>query len=65
MSELVSQTSAKPSKAEELFYFLKKLAGSRNAIDMEEVRLRLLSSTALSALYQNLKKLENSALLSG
>ncbi len=54
----MEQTGSRPSKAEELFYFLRQLAGCQDVIDMEEVRRHFLRPTALSALYLAIKKLE-------
>ena len=52
------QNVSRPSKAEELFYFLKKLAGSRGFVNIEEVRPHFSSRSALTAFYSGFKKLE-------
>ena len=55
----MEQTVSRPSKAEELFYFLKKLAGSKNVLAMEEVQpLFNRTASTLVAFYIQLKKLE-------
>ncbi len=55
----MNENVVRPSKAEELFYSLKKLAGSREAVEMEEVRLKFsINPAKLATLYTGLKKLE-------
>lgn len=54
-----AEHSQKASKAEELFYLLKNLAGTNKVLDMEVVRATLChTASAQSALYVGLKKLE-------
>lgn len=58
MTDSVDRPS-QPSKAEELFYFLKKLAGAKNVIDIEEVLPHLVPTpSARTTFYARLKQLE-------